>query len=194
MTPIETLITIFSKLPGIGSRSARRIVLNLIRNREKLMIPLAKALLDGAERIVSCEVCGNLDTVNPCAICSDNRRDRKVICVIEDLSDLWAIERSNAFKGLYHVLGGNLSAIEGRSPDQINLSTLLTRLTGEVEEVIIATNATVEGQATAFYISDMLLEKKIRVTRLAQGVPIGGELEYLDDGTLGAALGSRKII
>lgn len=157
------------------------------------MLPLIHVMQASIESIVPCNTCGNLDTQNPCAICSDERRDPSVLCVVEDLADLWAIERSRMFKGRYHVLGGTLSAIDGRSPDTLNITPLIERAAAtEIEEVILATNATVEGQTTAHYLTDRLVGCNVRISRLAQGIPIGGELDYLDDGTLGAALKARQ--
>ncbi len=189
---IDTLITILSRLPSLGPRSARRMALHLIRKREKVLLPLLAALKEVAETIVTCEVCGNLDSSNPCHVCGDERRDRSVICVVEDVADLWAMERAKQYRGLYHVLGGVLSAIDGVGPDKLHLSTLVARASlDDVREVILATNATVDGQTTAHYITEMLSHGNVSITRLAQGIPMGGELDYLDDGTLGAALKAR---
>ncbi len=190
---IEKLVEIISKLPGLGKRSGRRLALHLIRNREKIMLPLADSLKETAEKIVQCKKCGNLDVYNPCSVCADETRDKTLICVVEDLPDLWAMERSHCYKGSYHVLGGTLSAIDGRTPSDIRLDELYKRVIQDgVIEVIIATNSTVEGQATAHYITNMLSELTVKITRLAQGIPMGGELDYLDEGTLSAALSSRK--
>lgn len=190
---LETLIQQFAKLPGIGPRSARRIVLQLIRKKEQLMLPLIQVMQASIESIVPCTTCGNLDTQNPCAVCTDDRRDASVLCVVEDLADLWAIERSRMYKGRYHVLGGTLSAIDGRGPAALNIDALITRAAApEIEEIILATNATVDGQTTAHYLTDRLADCNVRISRLAQGIPIGGELDYLDDGTLGAALKARQ--
>lgn len=189
---IETLIKQFSKLPGIGPRSARRIVLQLIRQPERLMEPLIDALSRTRETACTCAVCGNVDTVDPCHICADARRDPALLCVVEELADLWAIERSHTYRGYYHVLGGTLSAIEGRGPEQLNVPKLVERASKDaVSEVILATNVTVEGQTTAHYLTDQLATAGVKISRLAQGIPIGGELDYLDDGTLGAALKAR---
>lgn len=189
---LDELIRLFAKLPGLGPRSARRAVLQLIRQKESLMLPLAEALTRGAENIRSCSVCGNLDTHDPCAICSNPKRDPSTLCVVEDLADLWAIERCHLYKGLYHVLGGTLSAIDDRGPAQLNIEKLIARASsGEVKEIILATNATIEGQTTAHYITTRLNGLSLSITRLAQGVPMGGELDYLDDGTLGTALKAR---
>ena len=190
---IENLIKAFAKLPGIGSRSARRVVLDLLRNREQKMTPLITALTQGLEDIKTCSICGNIDGTDPCSVCSDAKRDASVICVVEDISDLWAMERSHVFRGRYHVLGGTLSAIDGRGPDALNISTLIERARAEeVEEIILATNATVDGQTTAHYLTDRLGDCNVKISRLAQGIPMGGELDYLDDGTLGAALKARQ--
>lgn len=189
---IEELIRIFSKLPGLGARSARRLVLTMIRSREQIMQPLYNKLGKALENIKKCHICGNLDTHDPCSICSDDRRDDSVICVVEDLADLWAIERCNLYRGRYHILGGTLSAIDDRGPSQLNIESLIVRAgSNEVREVIIATNATLEGQTTAHYITNRLSDSSVSISRLAQGIPMGGELDYLDDGTLGAALNAR---
>jgi recombination protein RecR len=189
---LENLISLFAKLPGLGPRSARRVVLHLLRNNDKLLAPLIAALIRTKESIRTCGICGNLDTSDPCPICADTRRDASQICVVEEIADLWAIERGRMFKGRYHVLGGTLSALEGRTPESLNIDALVTRARGEeVREVILATNATVEGQTTAFYLSDRLAGCNVHLSRLAHGIPMGGELDYLDDGTLGAALKAR---
>ena len=190
---IESLIKQFAKLPGIGPRSARRIVLQLIRKKEQLMLPLIDVMQSAVEHIVPCEVCGNLDTQNPCNICTDTRRDDSILCVVEELADLWAIERSHLYNGRFHVLGGTLSAIDGRSPQTLNIASLIERARDfAVKEVILATNATVEGQTTAHYLTEKLADCNVTISRLAQGIPIGGELDFLDDGTLGAALKARQ--
>ncbi|MBL8907482.1 MAG: recombination protein RecR [Rhizobiales bacterium] len=190
---IERLIQILAKLPGLGPRSARRAVLHLIKNREKLLSPLALALAEARDKVVVCSVCGNADTVDPCSLCSDPRRDRSVICVVEDVSDLWALERAGAWSGLYHVLGGTLSAIEGVRPEDLAIASLSARAAApEIREVVLAVNATVEGQTTAHYITDLLKPLPIKLSRLAHGVPVGGELDYLDEGTLTAAIRSRR--
>jgi recombination protein RecR len=192
ISAIEQLIQQFSKLPGLGSRSARRVVLHLIRNKDKLVAPLTQSLQSVAKSIRTCAVCGNLDSADPCDICTDPRRDPLAICVVEDIADVWAIERSHTFRGRYHVLGGTLSALDGRGPDALNFASLLQRVKMHgITEVIIATNATVDGQTTAHYITDMLAPCNITISRLAQGIPFGGELDYLDDGTLNAAFKSR---
>jgi len=190
---IEHLIQLLSRLPGLGPRSARRAVLHLMKKRESLMLPLADSMAKAAEAICVCSNCGNLDGEDPCSICRDPERDRTTICVVEEVGDLWALERSGAFKGRYHVLGGTLSAIDGRGPDQLNLDALARRVgEGEVKEVILALSATVEGQTTTFYVADRLSDQAVTVSRLGHGVPVGGELHYLDDGTLTAALKSRR--
>lgn len=190
---LDHLIRLFAKLPGLGPRSARRMVLQLIRRRESLMQPLMAALAQAEQTIRPCSECGNLDSVNPCDICTDPRRDVSALCVVEDVADLWAMERAHAFRGHYHVLGGVLSAIDGIGPAQLNVEKLMARAGAEeVTEVILATNATVDGQTTAHYLTERLADCNVRVTRLAQGIPMGGELDYLDDGTLGAALAARK--
>ncbi|MPZ10825.1 MAG: recombination protein RecR [Kiloniellaceae bacterium] len=192
---LERLIQLLARLPGLGPRSARRAVLHLMQKREALMLPLAAAMVRAAESVTLCTTCGNLDTRNPCGICQDVTRDAKLLCVVEDVADLWALERSGAFKGRYHVLGGTLSAIDGRGPEQLNLGGLAARATtapSGVEEVILALSATVDGQTTAHYISERLAGSGVKISRLAHGVPVGGELDYLDDGTLTAALKARR--
>jgi recombination protein RecR len=191
---IDKLIYLLAKVPGVGPRSARRAVLHLLNYREQLMIPLAEELKKSALVIQKCQICNNIDDQSPCLICSNPKRDQKIICVVETISDLWAIERAGIFSGGYHVLGGTLSATQGRSPEALNLNILVSRVkTDQVEEVIIATNATMDGQTTAFYITEFLGdETNVRTTRLAYGIPVGGELDYLDDSTLEAALFSRK--
>jgi recombination protein RecR len=191
-SPLEQLISLFAKLPGLGPRSARRAVLYLIRHREKLMAPLIASLTHTSESIRTCSTCGNLEITDPCQICTDPKRDPSQICVVEEIADLWALERSRTFRGRYHVLGGTLSALDGRGPDQLNIDSLVARANSpEITEVILATNATVEGQTTAHYISDRLVGCEVNISRLAHGIPMGGELDYLDDGTLGAALKAR---
>lgn len=190
---IDALIKQFAKLPGIGPRSARRIVLQMIRQPERYLAPLIDVMQRTAESVKTCSVCGNVDTVDPCRICIDARRDPSLLCVVEELADLWAMERSNMYRGRYHVLGGTLSAIEGRGPEQLNIPKLVQRAQDEaVKEVILATNITVEGQTTAHYVTGQLSGCGVSISRLAQGIPIGGELDYLDDGTLGAAFRSRQ--
>lgn len=190
---IEELVKYLARLPGLGPRSARRAVLQLMRRRETLLNPLTDALLAARDAIKTCQICGNIDTIDPCAICADPRRDSSVICVVEDVGDLWALERAQALRGRYHVLGGTLSALDGVGPEELNMAGLQTRVAaGDVQEVILATNATVEGQTTAHYITDMLDGRSLTISRLAHGVPVGGELDYLDDGTLVAAMKSRR--
>jgi recombination protein RecR len=193
LTELETLIQLLAKLPGLGPRSARRAALHLIKRRESLLTPLALALAKAAEAVRPCAVCGNLDTIEPCAICRDPERDDGAICVVEDLADLWALERTGAFHGRYHVLGGTLSALDGVGPEDLSIDRLVARLSPG-QEVILALNATVEGQTTAHYLADRVAGTGVRLSRLAQGVPIGGELDYLDDGTLTAALKARRAL
>ena len=189
---IERLIQLLAKLPGLGPRSARRAALALLKKRDTLLEPLADSLREAADAILTCEVCGNLDTQSPCAICSDNRRDPHILCVVEDVADLWALERAGVFRGRYHVLGGALSALDGVTPERLNVAKLLERVKVGVDEVILAMNATVEGQTTAHYLMDLLGD--VKVTRLAHGVPVGGELDYLDEGTLSAAFKARRAL
>jgi recombination protein RecR len=188
---IERLIQLLAKLPGFGPRSARRAALQLLKKRETLLQPLARALTEADAAITACEVCGNLDTSSPCALCCDQRRDARLLCVVEDVADLWALERANVFRGRYHVLGGALSALDGMTPEKLNIASLIARAAG-VEEVILAMNATIEGQTTAHYLIDALAACGVKVTRLAHGVPVGGELDYLDEGTLSAAFKARR--
>jgi recombination protein RecR len=191
MSELDVLIQLLARLPGLGPRSARRAALHLLKRRESLLEPLAAAMAQAAEAIRPCPVCGNLDTTEPCAICRDPERDGQTICVVEDLADLWALERSGAFRGRYHVLGGTLSALDGVGPEDLTIERLVARVTPG-QELILALNATVEGQTTAHYLADRLAGSGARLSRLAQGVPIGGELDYLDDGTLRAALNARR--
>ena len=193
MSPIDQLTQWIAKLPGLGPRSARRVVLFLLAKREVLLLPLIESLTKVANEVQSCPVCGNWDTAAPCAICRDVLRDAALLCVVEDVADLWALERSRAFRGRYHVLGGTLSALEGIRPADLKIDQLVSRIAeGEVREVILALSATVEGQTTAHYVAERLAETGVTVTRLAHGLPVGGELDYLDDGTLMAALQARK--
>jgi recombination protein RecR len=191
---IERLIQLLSKLPGLGPRSARRAALVLLKKRVGLLDPLSLALRDAAAAIKTCETCGNLDTTSPCALCRDPRRDAHLLCVVEDVADLWALERAGVFRGKYHVLGGALSALDGVTPEKLNMGALLVRVKDGVEEVILAMNATVEGQTTAHYLMDTLASTTAKVTRLAHGVPVGGELDYLDEGTLSAAFKARRAL
>ena len=191
---IERLIQLLAKLPGLGPRSARRAALVLLKKREVLLEPLSLAMRDAAAAIKTCSVCGNLDTTSPCALCRDPRRDDHVLCAVEDVADLWALERAGVFKGKYHVLGGALSALDGITPEKLNVAALLDRVKNGVDEVILAMNATVEGQTTAHYLMDALAPLGVKVTRLAHGVPVGGELDYLDEGTLSAAFKARRSL
>ena len=189
---IERLIQLLAKVPGLGPRSARRAALHLIKKKEQLLAPLAAAMGEAVEKVRICSCCGNVDTIDPCTLCSDPRRDPATLIVVEDVADLWALERAGAMNVRYHVLGGTLSPLDGVGPDDLNIKGLVARLAeGEVREVILAVNATVEGQTTAHYLTDQLSAFDIKVTRLAHGVPVGGELDYLDEGTLAAALKSR---
>ncbi len=193
LSEIDRLIELLARLPGLGPRSARRAVLHLVKKREALLRPLAAALTAAAESIQSCSVCGNLDSQDTCVICRDERRDPTILCVVEEVADLWAIERSGAFGGRYHVLGGTLSALDGRGPEQLRVDDLAVRARDpEVTEVILALSATVDGQTTGHYLSGRLADAGVTVSRLAHGVPVGGELDYLDDGTLTAALKARR--
>ena len=191
--PIEQLIKRLSRLPGLGPRSARRTALHLINHRDGQMVPLAEDMLTVAHTIRRCTECGNLDMTSRCGICQDNARDQKRLCIVEDVADLWAMERAAVFSGRYHVLGGVLSAIDGVGPDTLRLDYLVERTkTEQIEEVILALSATVDGQATAHYIADKMTGINARITRLAHGVPVGGELDYLDDGTLAQAMKARQ--
>lgn len=193
MSPLDQLMNLLAKLPGLGPRSARRTVLHLLKRRELLMEPLIEAMQNALHNVRACSVCGNMGGSDPCEICNDHGRDRGLMCVVEDVADLWALERSHAFRGLYHVLGGTLSALEGVRPADLRIDGLLERVkAGHVREVILALNATVEGQTTAHYVAEKIAPTGIAVSRLAHGLPVGGELDYLDDGTLTAALNSRR--
>ena len=193
---IENLIGLLAKLPGLGPRSARRAVLHLIKRRESLAQPLTKAMADALDNVKTCSQCGNLDTTDPCQLCTDPKRDDALICVVEDVADLWALERAKVFQGRYHVLGGVLSALDGIGPEDLNIPALIERTGGGsgVREVILATSATVDGQTTAHFLADKLAATGVEITELAHGVPVGGELDYLDDGTLGAALKDRRPV
>jgi recombination protein RecR len=192
---IERLIQLLARLPGLGPRSARRAALHLIKKREQLMSPLADAIETAREKIVICSVCGNIDTHNPCTVCTDHKRDPSLIVVVADVADLWALERANAVNARYHVLGGTLSPLDGVGPQDLAIDTLVSRAHDPaVKEVILALNATVDGQTTAHYITDLLHNAEVKVTRLAHGVPVGGELDYLDEGTLSAAIRQRTLI
>jgi recombination protein RecR len=192
---IEALVQALSRLPGLGPRSARRAVLHLLRKREVAMTPLLRALEAVNERLATCSVCGNVDTTDPCAICIDQRRDPRMLCVVEEVADLWALDRSRLFPGRYHVLGGRLSALEGVRPEDLSIDMLVGRIAaGGIDEVVLAMNATLEGQTTAHYIADRIAEYPVRLTQLAHGLPVGGELDYLDEGTLAQALRARRPI
>ncbi len=191
---IERLIQLLARLPGLGPRSARRAALHLIKKREQLMSPLASAMQVAIDKIVVCKTCGNIDTQSPCTVCIDARRDQSVLVVVADVSDLWALERAHAINARYHVLGGTLSPLDGVGPQDLSIDALVTRVHADkVSEVILALNATVDGQTTAHYITDMLAGSNVKVTRLAHGVPVGGELDYLDEGTLSAAIKQRTL-
>ncbi|MCB1484020.1 MAG: recombination protein RecR [Hyphomicrobiaceae bacterium] len=190
---IERLVQLLSRLPGLGPRSGRKAVLALLKRRNDLLLPLSEALNVAVEKIAECPTCGNLDTVTPCSVCQDPRRDGGLIVVVEEVGDLWALERAGVVSGRYHVLGGHLSPLDGIGPDKLNIASLIERVrTGNVVEILLALNATVEGQSTAHYVSEQLAPLGVAVSRLAQGVPIGGELDYLDEGTLAAAIKSRR--
>jgi recombination protein RecR len=190
---IMRMIELIARLPGFGPRSARRAALHLLKRPDQLLLPLSDALAEAGAKIERCETCGNYDSVQPCAVCRADGRDDGLLCVVEDVPDLWALERGGAYRGRYHVLGGVLSAIDGIGPDDLNIGPLVTRVeTGSIREVILALNATVDGQTTAHYIGELLQDANVPVTRLAHGVPVGGELDHLDDGTLAAALRSRR--
>lgn len=192
---IEQLIQLLSRLPGLGPRSARRAALHLIKKKDQLLTPLAAAMTQARDRVGICSTCGSIDTSDPCTICSDARRDPSLICVVEEVADLWALERASVIKGRYHVLGGTLSPLDGVGPDDLNISRLVERAAvEEVTEIILALNATVEGQSTAHYLMDQLEGCNVSITQLAHGVPVGGELDYLDEGTLAAAIKARKTL
>jgi recombination protein RecR len=189
---IERLIQLLARLPGLGPRSARRAALHLVKRREDLMEPLTAALADAHEKIAECSVCGTVDTRDPCTVCADPSRDPAILVVVENVADLWALERAGVVTGKYHVLGGTLSPLDGIGPEQLNLSGIIERVQGSIlKEVVLALNATVDGQTTAHYVTDLLRDTGVKVTRLAYGVPVGGELDYLDEGTLSAAIRSR---
>jgi recombination protein RecR len=191
---IERLIQLLARLPGLGPRSARRAALHLLRKREELMEPLTAALGDALEKIVVCDTCANIDTRNPCSVCADHTRDPSLLVAVESVADLWALERAGVVAGRYHVLGGTLSALDGIGPDDLNIASLVSRAHDpEVKEVVLALSATVDGQTTAHYTTDLLRSADVKVTRLAHGVPVGGELDYLDEGTLSAAIRQRTL-
>lgn len=190
---IEALVQALSRLPGLGPRSARRAVLHLMKRREAALAPLLSALTQVHERLVTCGTCGNIDTSDPCGICTDPRRDDRALCVVEDVPDLWALERSRLFPGRFHVLGGRLSALDGVRPEDLSIDRLVARVAaGGIDEVVLAMNATLEGQTTAHYLADRLESFPVRLTQLAHGLPVGGELDYLDEGTLAQALRARR--
>lgn len=192
---IESLASALARLPGLGPRSARRAVLWLVKNREQALPALLDALGAVRETLVECDTCGNVDTKNPCGICADPRRDPKSLCVVEDVADLWALDRSRLFQGRYHVLGGRLSALDGVRPEDLNIASLLARVEqGGIDEVVLAMNATLEGQTTAHYLAERLEAFPLRITQLAHGLPVGGELDYLDEGTLAQALRARRPV
>lgn len=192
---IEQLIQLLARLPGLGPRSARRAALHLIKKKDQLLTPLATAMARARETIVVCGSCGNVDTASPCTICTDRRRDDALICVVEEVGDLWALERAAVIKGRYHVIGGTLSPLDGVGPEELNIAKLIERAkSDDVKEVLLALNATVEGQSTAHYLMDALENSGVTITQLAHGIPIGGELDYLDEGTIAAAIKARKTI
>ena len=192
---IEALTQALSKLPGLGPRSARRAVLHLLKKREGALAPLLNALMAVEENLSNCSICGNIDTTNPCAVCADPRRDARALCVVEEVADLWALDRSRLFPGRFHVLGGRLSALEGVRPEDLAIESLVRRIAdGGIDEVVLAMNATLEGQTTAHYLAERLEGFPVRLTQLAHGLPVGGELDYLDEGTLAQALRARRPI
>ncbi len=192
---IEALTQALARLPGLGPRSARRAVLHLLKKREIALEPLLRALDAVNARLTDCHICGNVDTTDPCGICADTRRDSRMLCVVEEVADLWALDRSRLFPGRYHVLGGRLSALEGVRPEDLTIDLLIRRIAeGGVDEVVLAMNATLEGQTTAHYIADRLETYPVRLTQLAHGLPVGGELDYLDEGTLAQALRARRPV
>ena len=191
---IEQLSAALARLPGLGPRSARRAVLWLVKNRESALPTLLETLAIVSETLVECDTCGNVDTVNPCQICADPRRDQRSLCVIEDVADVWALDRAKLFRGRYHVLGGKLSALDGVGPEDLNIASLLERAGDGIDEVVLAMNATLEGQTTAHYLAERLEPLGVRITQLAHGLPVGGELDYLDEGTLAQALRARRPV
>jgi recombination protein RecR len=192
---IEQLVKLIAKLPALGTRSARRIVLHLLKKKETTLLPLISALQNVADNIKKCPICGNFDTDEPCAVCADTARDAEVVCVVQDVADLWAMERVGVYRGQYHVLGGILSALDGITPEDLNIESLFLRLSsGHIHEVILALPATIDGQITNHYLLSRLKEYPVKVTTLAQGLPMGGELDYMDDGTIQLALSARKEI
>ncbi|MEE4199352.1 recombination mediator RecR [Erythrobacter sp.] len=192
---IEQLSQALARLPGLGPRSARRAVLWLVKNRSQALPDLLEALDMVSQRLVECSICGNVDTSDPCGICADPKRDAKSLCVVEDVADVWALDRARLFQGRYHVLGGKLSALDGIGPEDLNIAALMTRVEdGALDEVVLAMNATLEGQTTAHYLAERLEPHKLRITQLAHGLPVGGELDYLDEGTLAQALRARRPV
>jgi recombination protein RecR len=192
---IEALTQALARLPGLGPRSARRAVLHLLKKREGALAPLLRALEQVSENLATCSICGNVDTSDPCTVCADPRRDARLLCVVEEVSDLWALDRSRLFPGRFHVLGGRLSALEGVRPEDLGIGSLISRVAaGGIDEVVLAMNATLEGQTTAHYLAERLEAYPVRVTQLAHGLPVGGELDYLDEGTLAQALRARRPV
>ncbi|AKM09249.1 recombination mediator RecR [Croceicoccus naphthovorans] len=191
---IERLASALARLPGLGPRSARRAVLWLVKRREDALVELLASLTAVRDSLVECETCGNVDTANPCHVCTDPRRDARSICVVEDVADLWALDRAKLYNGRYHVLGGRLSALDGVGPEDLTIGQLLTRVEAGVDEVVLAMNATLEGQTTSHYIAERLEGMPVRVTQLAHGLPVGGELDYMDEGTLAQALRARRPV
>ena len=190
---IERLIVLLARLPGLGPRSARKAALALVKRREDLLEPLSLAMRDAADKIVTCKTCGNVDTTSPCTLCQDPRRDPSLIVVVEDVGDLWALERAGIMRAQYHVLGGHLSPLDGVGPEQLNIEKLIERAHApDVKEIILALNATVEGQSTLHYVKDMLSDTNVKISEIQKGVPVGGELDYLDEGTLTTAIKSRR--
>jgi recombination protein RecR len=194
-TEIEALTQALARLPGLGPRSARRAVLHLLKKRETALDPLLSALTSVSQRLSTCGICGNVDTMDPCSVCADPRRDSRALCVVEEVADLWALDRSRLFPGRFHVLGGRLSALEGIRPEDLAIDSLVRRIAaGGIDEVVLAMNATLEGQTTAHYIAERIESYPVRVTQLAHGLPVGGELDYLDEGTLAQALRARRPV
>ncbi|MEL7303790.1 MAG: recombination mediator RecR [Pseudomonadota bacterium] len=192
---IDRMIQLMGRLPGLGHRSARKAALALVKRRNDLLLPLAEALREAADKLSTCSICGNIDTTDPCTICQDDKRDEALIVVVEDVGDLWALERAGVLSARYHVLGGHISPLDGIGPDDLNISGLIARASDDkVREVLLALNMTVEGQSTAHYLSDALAEADVSISHIAQGVPVGGELDYLDEGTLAAAIKSRRSV
>lgn len=192
---IDQLTQVLARLPGLGPRSARRAVLHLLKKREAALTPLLRALGTVADTLATCGICGNVDTTDPCGVCTDTKRDTRSLCVVEEVSDLWALDRSRLFPGKFHVLGGRLSALDGVRPEDLGIDTLIARVSGgDIDEVVLAMNATLEGQTTAHYLVERLESHPVRITQLAHGLPVGGELDYLDEGTLAQALRARRPV